>query len=148
MVSHGKDSWDKLKIIAWVFVSVSTLGWTVASWFLLQIHENKATERQIQATIAAAELQRLVSVGQLAAALMPSLNGTEAERRSGLLILASVAPDIADKVSTGLAQSISTPVMSVKWWKSSARQQPAFDGVTYAALFTSFISSWPSSARS
>ncbi|HEY6764295.1 MAG TPA: hypothetical protein VI386_05945 [Candidatus Sulfotelmatobacter sp.] len=106
----SKDWWEKFKITSWFIVAVATLVWTVVSWWLLQYHEQRASEKQAQAAVESRTLQREISGAQLATSLIPSLTkGTEPDRRIALLVLASVAPDIAENISTTLAQNAKTP---------------------------------------
>ncbi len=61
----------------------------------------QATERQANAQIEALALQRRSSAGQLELSLLPVFaRGTDAERELALSILASVAPDEAERLGT------------------------------------------------
>jgi hypothetical protein len=73
-------------------------------------HEERETERQAQAAIAASQLQLRISRDQLAPSLLPSIvKGSRKERESALLILSSAAPDLAKQISINLERNAQTP---------------------------------------
>ena len=103
-IESRKDRWDRFKIVVESFIPFVALAWGILSWFLIRYHEDKAAQRQAQTALATMQEQRRVSNAQIAISLLPNLmKGTESERRSGLLILASVDPDFANRISSVLA---------------------------------------------
>jgi hypothetical protein len=107
--SSSKDGWDKIKVVMESTIPAVALVWAVLSWQLVRSYEQKASERQAQANVEALESQRAVSAAQIAAGLVGSLaKGTQMERQSALIILASAAPDLARSLSSALERTART----------------------------------------
>ena len=106
----SKDWWDKFDISAKAAIALATLLWTVlAGWFLYG-REERVASAQAQAAIEARELQRKSAAAQLVPALIPSLTkGSETERRIAFEALASVAPELLEKISSLVAETAATP---------------------------------------
>jgi hypothetical protein len=106
----SEERWAHFKIITEFSLSLVALAWGILSWLLVQYHEQRTSERQAQVTVEESQSRAKISGAQLATGLMPSLvKGTAAERQAALLVLSSVAPDIARDITNVFDRNAKTP---------------------------------------
>ena len=98
MTEHSR-SLEKFDIVSKFCTVVAGLALSGAIGFSTVYFSHQATERQANAQIEALALQKRSSAAQLEQSLMPVFaHGTDSERQMALSVLASVAPDEAERV--------------------------------------------------
>jgi len=90
---------QKFDIVSKFCTSVAGLALSAAIGFSTVYFSRQSTERQANAQIETLALQKRSSAAQLELSLMPVLtHGTDSERQVALSVLASVAPDEAERI--------------------------------------------------
>jgi len=105
-----KSNWDKAETIAKIAIALVTVTWSALSFSLVTFYQRKTAERQAEAARVASQSQRGIAEAQLGSGLLPLLvKGTDSERARALMVLSSVAPEPAEKISRVLTETGGTP---------------------------------------
>jgi hypothetical protein len=109
---HGPQTLEKFDIISKFCIAAAGLALSGAIGFSTIYFNHQATERQANGQIEALVLLRRSSTAQIELSLLPVFtHGTDAERQLALSILASLAPDEAERVGALVIPQLKTEAL-------------------------------------